>query len=289
MGYPAEMQRVCFYHAGCPDGFGAAWAVWRRWGEEARYVPRGHDDALDPGALRDAQVVFVDISPPNDALRSLVEAAQQVLVLDHHVSARDRFVAEPDLVSAVERGGHRVHFDLDHCGSVLAWRHFHPGEEVPELLAFVEDQDLWQWRLPKSREVNAAVGSYPRSFPAWEALAATPTGQLAAEGISIVRAQRADIDQALQNAHPVWLGSYRVEAVNAVQQRSQIGHELASRSRFGVPCGLVYRITGLRVDCSVYSIGEFDVARIASDRGGGGHRNAAGFSIPLEDWLDQNV
>ena len=41
------MRRVCFYHAGCPDGFGAAWAVWRAWGEQGRYLPRGHDEALD--------------------------------------------------------------------------------------------------------------------------------------------------------------------------------------------------------------------------------------------------
>ncbi len=81
------------------------------------------------------------------------------------------------------------------------------------------------------------------------------------------------------------LDGQRLEAVNAVQQRSQIGHELAARARFGVPCGLVYRITGSRVDCSIYSIGDFDVAEIASSHGGGGHRNAAGFSVPLKEWV----
>ncbi len=280
------MERVCFYHAGCPDGFGAAWAVWRRWGDEARYVPRGHEDPLSSAELAGARVVFVDIAPPNEVLRALSRRAEQVVVIDHHVTSQERFEEERDLAEWLHAQGHHVHFDLDHCGSVLSWRHFHPGEEVPELLRYVEDQDLWLWRLPKSREVNAAIGSYPRSFESWEELAARPVGELAAEGVSIVRAQRVEIEQALQNAHPVWIGSQRVEAVNALHQRSQIGHELAARARFGVPCGLLYRITGRRVDCSIYSIGDFDVASIASSFGGGGHRNAAGFSVALDDWLE---
>ena len=100
-----------------------------------------------------------------------------------------------------------------------------------------------------------------------------------------MRAQRAEIERALQNAHSVTVGELRLEAVNALFQRSSIGHELAKRKAFGTPCGLVYRLTERRVDCSVYSIGDFDVASLAASFGGGGHRNAAGFSIPLEDWL----
>jgi oligoribonuclease NrnB/cAMP/cGMP phosphodiesterase (DHH superfamily) len=279
------MKRVCFYHAGCPDGFGAAWAVWRRLGEECQYVPRGHEDGMPSASLRGAWVAFVDIAPSNAVMRELAEVASDLLVLDHHVTSRDRFAADPELVAAVERNQHRIHFDLSRCGSMLAWRHFHPDAEVPELIAYVEDQDLWRWALPKSREVNAAIGSYPRTFESWEELAARPADQLAAEGTSILRAQVAEIEQALENSHPAWLGDQRVEAVNAVQQRSQIGHELAARARFGVSCGLVYRITGSRVDCSIYSIGDFDVARIASSLGGGGHRNAAGFSVDLETWI----
>jgi nanoRNase/pAp phosphatase (c-di-AMP/oligoRNAs hydrolase) len=43
-------------------------------------------------------------------------------------------------------------------------------------------------------------------------------------------------------------------------------------------------MSGRRVDVSLYSIGDFDVAAIAARYGGGGHRNAAGFSVSLEAW-----
>ena len=113
--------------------------------------------------------------------------------------------------------------------------------------------------------------------------------ELAAEGEPILRAQRMEVDRILATLHSLRLGEHRVEAVNATQNRSAIGHELAKRSRWGTPWGCVYRVHGDRVDASLYSIGDFDVSAVAGKYGGGGHRNAAGFSLPLRVWLDKVV
>ena len=141
------MSQVCIYHAGCPDGFGAAWAVWKAWGNEARYLPRGHEDPLRARDFEGRQVVFVDIAPPLESLRELAEHAAQITILDHHVSARDRFESDPGLCNAFQQSGHTVLFDLGHSGAILAWRHFHPDAEIPAILRYVEDQDLWIWEL----------------------------------------------------------------------------------------------------------------------------------------------
>ena len=282
-------SQVCIYHAGCPDGFGAAWAVWRAWGDDARYVPRGHEDPLRTRELEGCQIVFADIAPPLEPLRQLIEAAAQITILDHHVSARERFESDPGLCNVFERAGHAVQFDLDHSGAVLAWRHFHPDAEMPALLLYIEDQDLWRWKLPKSEEVNAVIGSHPRSFEVWERLAATPVEQLAAEGAPILRAQRMEVEQALHYAHPISLGRLRVEAVDSRSNRSRIGHELASRAQYGTPCGVVYRLTGAQVDVSIYSVDDFDVSKLAARFGGGGHRNASGFTVSLDDWIKSFV
>ena len=39
------------------------------------------------------------------------------------------------------------------------------------------------------------------------------------------------------------------------------------------------------MNATLYSIGDLDVAAVAVSLGGGGHKNAAGFSVKLEDWL----
>jgi hypothetical protein len=281
------VRRICIYHAGCPDGFGAAWAAWQAWGEDALYVPRGHDDGLAAGAYAGDHVLFADIAPPPGAWLELAEEAERLVVLDHHVSARNRYRADPALAEAVEAGGHLVVFDLAHSGAVLAWNHLHAGKPLPPLLAYVEDQDLWRWRLPSSREVNATLSSHLRSFDTWGRLAETPVETLAAEGRPILRALRMEVDRALATAHPVQVAGLELEAVNARVQRAEIGHELAERRAFGTPAGVVYRLAGARVDVSLYSVGEFDAARIAEGLGGGGHRNAAGFSVTLEEWLER--
>ncbi len=283
------MQPVLYFHAGCPDGFGAAFAAWRAWGGKGSFEPMGHDDELPVAELAGRLVVFADIAPRNEALRVLLEVVDRLVVLDHHLSARDRYRSDPSLENLVRMGGHQVVFDLDRSGAVLAWQHFHPGEPVPDLLRYVEDQDLWRFALPRSREVNAALSSYPREFPVWEELARRPVEELAAEGEPIVRANRIEVQQALRFAHPVALGRLRVEAVNSTVLRSAIGHELAKRAAHGVPAGLVYRLVGRTVHATLYSTGDFDVARLAVERGGGGHRNAAGFLVSLEDWLRDYV
>ncbi len=283
------MRRICFYHAGCPDGFGAAWAVWKAWGERAEYRPRGHSDALRADEHLGDEIVFADIAPSNASLRALAGVAGSLVVLDHHVSARERYESDPQLVARVREGGHMVHFDLDHSGAVLAWRHFHPEEPLPPLLDYVQDMDLWRWKLPRSDEVNAALASHPRRFEVWDGLAAAGIERLAEEGVPLLRAQRLEVERALQTAHTITLRGRRVEAVNAVTHRSRIGHELAQREHFGLPCGAVYRLAGRRVDVSIYSVGEFDVAQLAAEYGGGGHRNAAGFTVALEEWLERFV
>ncbi len=283
------MRKVCIYHAGCPDGFGAAWAAWQAWGEDALYVARGHDDEISAADYAGDLVLFADIAPPVHAFRDLAEQAERLVVLDHHVSARERYLADPALAEVVAAEGHHVVFDLSHSGAALAWQHLHPERELPGLLAYVEDQDLWRFALPASREVNAAIGSHLRSFETWGRLAAAPREALAAEGRPILRANRMEVDRALSAAHRVRVGALALEAVNARTQRAEIGHELAERRACGTPAGVVYRLVGAQVHVSLYSVAEFDVSKLAGEYGGGGHRNAAGFTVTLAEWVEQFV
>jgi hypothetical protein len=282
---PDPLKKLCFYHSGCPDGFGAAWSVRKAWGEDAWYVARGHEDRVRMGDCEDALVAFVDIAPGRDELRELADVASQVVVLDHHVTARDRLTSDSSYVNELEEEGHLLHFDLGHSGSVLAWQYFHPENETPDLLRYVEDQDLWNWALPQSDAINAAISSYPREFEVWDRLASDPISKLADEGEPILRSNRMEVARRLDHARPVALGTQRIEAVNASTNRAQIGHELAKRAAFGQEWGLVYRVEGAELYATIYSIGDLDISKVAMTYGGGGHKNASGFHVSLESWL----
>ncbi|MFP6654243.1 MAG: hypothetical protein VCB25_01360 [Myxococcota bacterium] len=283
------MKKICFYHAGCPDGFGAVWSVRRAWGDSGHFVARGHQDRVRLAECEDALVAFVDIAPAKDELSELMKVAEQVVVLDHHITARDRLADDAAFVNELEADGHVLHFDLEHSGAVLGWQYFHPNEDVPDLLRYVEDQDLWNWALPDSDAVNAAIASYPREFEVWDRLAADSMESLREQGRPILRANRIEVERRLESAKPVALGTKRVEAINASTNRAQIGHQLAKRAQYGEPWGLVYRVEGGEVFATLYSIGDLDVSRVAVGYGGGGHRNASGFRISLERWLKDFV
>jgi len=288
------VKRICFYHAGCPDGLGAALAVKRAWSdldsEEVRFAPHGHDDFIRPDAVRGALLVYVDIAPPNAVLREIGHSANKIIVLDHHASSMRRFESDSNLAAEMEDLGHEFHFDLSHSGAMLAWKYFHPDTPAPDLLRYIEDQDLWNWELLHSREINAAIGSYPQQIEAWEQLLEMDLAQLIREGEPLVRANEAEVERALKSAHAVYLGEERIEAVNCTTQtRSAVGHELAARAQFGQSWGLVYRLAGKKVMLSIYSIGDLDVSVVAARFGGGGHPNASGFSIPLDVWIKEHL
>lgn len=40
---------LCIYHGNCDDGFGAAWAIWKRWGNEVAYIPGVYGKPLPDG------------------------------------------------------------------------------------------------------------------------------------------------------------------------------------------------------------------------------------------------
>ena len=281
------MRRICVYHAACPDGFGAAWATWKAWEGDGEFIARGHYDRLSPHRVADSLLLFVDIAPGVDELRGLAEQADRVVVLDHHITNQKKFSTEPELVASLEDEGHEIHFDMSHSGAVLTWRYLFPDAREPDLLRYIEDQDIWAWKLPDSAEVNAAISSYPQDFETWSVLADRDSSDLAREGVPIVRTDKVEVARAIRNPTAINLGDRRVESINARSRRSAIGHALAEREVFGQPWGCVYRIEGAKVQATLYSIGDFDVSEIAGEYGGGGHKNAAGFNAPLETWLKE--
>ncbi len=279
------MRRICVHHAGCPDGFGAAWATWRAWDRSGEFIARGHEDRLRGPQIEDSLLAFVDIAPHGHEIVELAEHAARLIVLDHHITASERLERDEKVRAAMDEGGHLLHFDMQHSGAVLAWQYFMPNEPIPDLLRYVEDQDLWNWKLPDSDAVNAAISSHPHDFDTWEMLASLPIPELVRQGESIVRSNSVEVSRAVRQAAPVAIGPHRIEGVNARTNRAAIGHALAERKAFGQQWGCVYRIEGTRVHATLYSIGDVDVAKIATSLGGGGHKNAAGFSVTLQDWV----
>ena len=166
---------IIYYHADCLDGFGAAWAAWRKLGDGARYLPMHHGQAWLPDDVAGADVFVLDFSFPPAELKAMARLARSVRQLDHHASARDAWRGQLAGDAGSSRTkfhdaalGLTVEFDMDKSGARLAWEHFHPEGEVPRAIAHIEDQDLWRFRLDGTRAFCRALRLRPFEFAAWD-------------------------------------------------------------------------------------------------------------------------
>ena len=146
---------VVYYHANCPDGFGAAWCFWRKFKDNAEYIPVKHGDL--PEDVTDCYVYVVDFSFPEEILLEMKERAKRVIVLDHHISAQKK-------LSHLSF----CHFDMSHSGAYLAWAYLFGSDEVPTLIRYIEDRDLWKWEYPDSKIILSAIDTYEKTFEKWE-------------------------------------------------------------------------------------------------------------------------
>ncbi len=267
---------LIIYHANCLDGFGAAHAAFLHFRQAggAEFLAASHGEEAPDG--RGRELYLVDFSYKREVVKQLCAQAEHVTILDHHISAAEDLrglESECDNLS--------MHFDMDKSGAVITWEHFHP-EPVPRLLEYVQDRDLWRFELHDSAEVTAALMSYPFDFEFWEDLinSSESLELLAAEGRAINRYRRQMIETHKRKAALGELAGHRVPIVNCP---SAITSELLGELAENYPFAAGYSDQGDRRNWSLRSReGGADVAKVATDFGGGGHRRAAGFSVPLE-------
>jgi oligoribonuclease NrnB/cAMP/cGMP phosphodiesterase (DHH superfamily) len=268
---------ILIYHDGCPDGFGAALAFWKKFGDSIEYCPKSHSTkrffGLKEEYLIGREIYMADIAFIREDIEFLMKNAD-ITVIDHHKSAEKD---SGDLECC--------HFDMKHSGSVLAWKFCHPGVEVPTLFRYIEDRDLWNFKLNYSKEMLAALDSYDKTFEVWDSLMIQfdNPGEFAdilKDGSAILRYTETIMKRIINLAYTTEICGYKVPIVNTPFFSSEIISKLAVNNPFSAG----YHFDGENFIFSLRADGNntesIDVSEIAANfPGGGGHKYASGFSI----------
>lgn len=281
----------------------------------------GDEGAVDCECL-EREVFILDFNFCRSIMEQIFTSAKRVVWLDHHKTAFEMWCGKYEKGMTWYEGGvsfRHIVLDDNKSGALLAWEYFHPDTEIPMLIRHIDDRDRWQFKLEGSKELHAALGSYrPWSLKQWEDIFwnnnhkeffSIEATNLYTEGAAILHAQDQTIqhivghartcviglNRTAENGSPgapwkrvtpyEWSDDYVVSglAVNSPVHQSEVGHELANKSgSFGVAWYLDEDNT---VRCSIRSNGDYDVSAIAKAFGGGGHRNAAGFSTDIATLL----
>lgn len=266
---------LVFYHKNCTDGFGAAWAAWKKFGKRAEYIP------LDPRELpawpiENKEVYMLDNSFSAPDLKKLLKVNKKVMVIDHHASSEREIKTAPEYI-----------FDLKHSGSVLVWKYFHPGKKIPKLLLYAEDEDLWKFKLPHTKAIFAGIDLTGFEFKKWNRIAKeieNPKARkdMERKGTFVLNFQNNLVRQIAQNAEVVEFEGITTLAVNSPVLESDLGHYLYEKLP---PMGIVWRRKNGKITFSLRSNGKIDVAKLAGKYGGGGHPASAGFAIKANQKL----
>lgn len=279
---------LVIYHGNCADGFSAAWCFWRKYKDDADYVAGVYQQPPPDVVGRD--VYLVDFSYPFQVVVRMLEVAESVTLIDHHKTAIDALkpLKDRQVASNGNGMGDRFgwHCDLNRSGATLAWDYLFPGEPRPLLLGHIEDRDLWRFKLASTREIQACVFSHEYTFEQWDKLMVAGPAELlgmTVAGAAIERKHQKDIRELVAVCKRVMLidDHYVPVASLPYTMSSDAGHLMASAG--DVPFAACYWDTpAARVFSLRSAEGGADVSEIAKRYGGGGHKHAAGFSVPRD-------
>jgi oligoribonuclease NrnB/cAMP/cGMP phosphodiesterase (DHH superfamily) len=311
------MSTVIAYHKDCMDGLGAAaitkLAVTGRCPPGVVHlVPcKYQDDGASLGSIigvagQDSTLFVVDFSFSPEETLQLAGLFRGVVVIDHHETAIRRFAAV-ELPSNVE-----TVFDTSRCGTSLCYTTFQADPrtflyfptEMPPLVSYIEDRDLWLKRLPDSDAVNAALyvtaARLPTSAEQVEAVLGLILGghdvvrTLTTVGRAMLAARVLRVSAALELACR-WCDADGTQypCVNSTtkEDTSDLGHALAEK----YPEAPFVLIWGVRADPSYIEVSvrarnaipksEVKTLDFVRRFGGGGHPHACGCKIPITEFM----
>lgn len=265
---------IVIFHAKCPDGFGSAFAAWKKLGDSAEYSPAFHK--ADPPEVLGKDVYIFDYTYSDDFLAKIKKEAKRLVMVDHHITNKEKIKIASEFV-----------YDDKHCGAVLTWKYFFPEQEVPKMFLYIEDTDIWKFDLPHSKELGMFIDSQEYNFKLWDELVAgfddeNKFGEYLKEGHRLVSKMNKEVEAVVSKAKEITFEGYKTLFTHITEYTSEVGNSLTKKMP---PIGITWTEKAGRIAVSLRGDGSVDVSKLAEKYGGGGQRNAAGFVLENEEQL----
>jgi len=265
-----------FYHADCMDGFCAAVVaragILQRTDDEFELIPAQYHYTKPP-SVDGEEVYILDFSFQRRELEAMAGQARRLVVLDHHLTARDDLAGEwPSNCD--------IQFDMQRSGAGMTWDYFFAKTPRPLLVDLIEDRDLWKFERRGSRQLHFALQLMGFNVDRWTELLDDRHEVL--EAIELGRKYEDHhnwcVDQFVSMAIKGLIGEYEVPMANAPYW---FASDVAGKLAEDAPFAATFFKRDERVSVSLRSRGAkgLDVGNIAKAYGGGGHANAAGFQV----------
>lgn len=283
-----KIYDIVLFHYPCQDGLSSAWIVYNFHKENNIKIdlyPIQHGKTINLDRLAGKKIVFCDFAPSKEDIDKIEKIALKITILDHHISSQKALIDKP-----------YAYFDMNKSGAVLTWDYFYPNNETPTFIKMIEDRDLWKWIIPNSREFTTGLTvvcsgiemyDFEELFKLFDELYKPNSnkfnfyieiGNIYNKSI-MMKCKYMAIESLKKINH---YKNYNISIVNCSSElSSDLGNILSSSDIIDFAVLWRYNHTKEEYYASLRSNNKVDVSIIASEFGGGGHKNAAGFATKI--------
>lgn len=283
--------RVIIYHGSCPDGFCSALSAWYYYKtngfnmEEFTFVPAFYNGEIPN--VNDKSVLICDFSFSYEKTLELIDKTKDLTILDHHLTAENNLAKIPS---------NYKYFNMKHSGAYLTWAYFFGETNVPDLIKYVEDRDLWNKVLPNTDEISIYLSTLPYVFEEYEKFIDNDNLRtIIPEAIGMVKLNNKYIKNAIKRGEERLIKTpdekiYRVVFCNSTELQSDIGNKILYEFPMA-NFSAIYSIYNKSYNFSLRSMNDrTDVGTLANKYfNGGGHRNASGCTAYNSNELPSTV
>ncbi len=286
-------SKLVIYHGNCYDGVTAAWIAYKALDpafegmvSDVEYLPLNYSDS--PPAVKGKDVYILDFSFKREIMRNLAFEANRFVCLDHHKTAQANLEGLAKEILLESGKEITIIFDMERSGAGITWDYFFLKSPRLDLVNYVEDRDLWRFKLPNSKEVNAFIQSWDINLETWinnvgPRFVNDGLSNLMTEGQSLLRIENKYVKQICHNARLKRIREYIAPYVETSVLMSEVCDYLIKNYPGNYPFAFYsfHRKDG-KIQYGLRSRSDFDVSVLAKYYGGGGHKQAAGFEVDEE-------
>ena len=278
------MKVFCYFHDNDLDGWASS-AIVKMKHPDAEFY--GYNYEPDFPLVKGNDIVYLlDCSTTSENMKYLIDHNKKFIWIDHH--AKKILDTYKDLGEEIE-GIRDTKSTNSAC--VLTWKYLFPDKDVPGILRYIEDIDIWKWKLPFTDEINTTLSiDYHNDRKAlikfmdgwkdeWE--------DLVLRGEAYIRMRKHQIESILKLMRVKNFHGYKTAVINSPIHSSFLAQEILDRNP-DIEITLIWHNFNDEIRVSLSSR-EVDISEIASLYGGGGHKHASGFSLNTGDKTNQDV
>lgn len=283
---------ICIYHSKDLDGYCSGAIVKLKY-PDAKLVgyDYGQPFPLTDYELEGQDLIMIDVSLPMQDMCALALKVKSFTWIDHHISAindygkvkSDEFNEGAQAIKAVLENG------ISACEG--GWKHLFPNVPMPTSVKLLGKYDTWrnedkfEWDnaiMPFQygmRMFCQSADTFPSDlFSHWDIVTDNPVYRVINEGKLILSYQKTQNERACKCAFETTFEGLRAICLNNGGANSQVFESVYDPEKHDVMIPFVF--TGKYWTFSLYTTSkDVDCSIIAKSKGGGGHKQAAGFQL----------